>query len=91
MDVCAVFHVVLSRKKKGEERVGVGGRGKYPGAPPHIKGKKRNKPTAGEKRKAIKKKKLLCVNGVYQGRLLRVGRGGSASPNTLLTKIFFNR
>jgi hypothetical protein len=39
MDVCAVFHVVLSRKKEGEERVGVGvgGRGKYPGAPPHIK------------------------------------------------------
>jgi hypothetical protein len=34
MDVCTVFHVVLSRKKKGEERVGVGGRGKYPGAPP---------------------------------------------------------
>jgi hypothetical protein len=48
MDVCAVFHVVLSRKKKGEERVGVGGRGKYPGAPPH-KGKKRKK-----------KKKVTC-------------------------------
>jgi hypothetical protein len=65
MDVCAVFHVVLSRKKKGEERVGVGGRGKYPGAPPHIKRKKRKKPTArylidqyGEKEKAIKKKKI---------------------------------
>jgi hypothetical protein len=43
MDVCAVFHVVLSRKKKGEERVGVGRRGKYPGAPPHIKRKKRKK------------------------------------------------
>jgi hypothetical protein len=43
MDVCAVFHVVLTRKKKGEERVGVGGRGKYPGAPPHTKGKKRKK------------------------------------------------
>jgi hypothetical protein len=62
MDVCAIFHVVLSRKKKGEERVGVGGRGKYPGAPPH-KGKKRKKPTArylidqyGEKGKAKKKK-----------------------------------
>jgi hypothetical protein len=63
MDVCAVFHVVLSRKKKGEERVGVGGRGKYPGAPPH-KGKKRKKPTArylidqySEKGKAKKLKK----------------------------------
>jgi hypothetical protein len=45
------FHgccVVLSRKEKGEERVGVGGRGKYPGAPPHIGKIKRgkNKPTA---------------------------------------------
>jgi hypothetical protein len=62
MDVCAVFHVVLSRKKK-RRRVGVGGRGKYPGAPPH-KGKKRKKPTArylidqyGEKGKAKKKLK----------------------------------
>jgi hypothetical protein len=67
MDVCAVFHVVLSRKKKGEERVGVGGRGKYPGAPPH-KGKKRKKPTArylidqyGENGKAKKKKKVSYV------------------------------
>jgi hypothetical protein len=68
MDVCAVFHVVLSRKKKGAERVGVGGRGKYPGAPPHLKRKKRKKPTArylidqyGEKGKAIKKKKKKNV------------------------------
>jgi hypothetical protein len=60
MDVCAVFHVVLFRKKKGAERVGVGGRGKYPGAPPHLKRKKRKKPTArylidqyGEKGKDI--------------------------------------
>jgi hypothetical protein len=30
-----VFRVVSSRKEKGEERVAVGGRGKYPGAPPH--------------------------------------------------------
>jgi hypothetical protein len=39
---------VSSRKEKGEERVGVGGRGKYPGAPPHHIRKKRgkNKPTA---------------------------------------------
>jgi hypothetical protein len=62
MDVCVVFRVVLSRKEKGEERVGVSGRGKYPGAPPHIREKKRgkNKPTArylidqyGERGKAI--------------------------------------
>jgi hypothetical protein len=39
---------VSSRKRrKGEERVGVGGRGKYPGAPPHhIRKKEKNKPTA---------------------------------------------
>jgi hypothetical protein len=52
MDVCAVFRVVLSRKEKGEER------GKYPEAPPHIKGKKERKKQAdqyGEKGKAIKK------------------------------------
>jgi hypothetical protein len=48
MDVCVVFRVVLSRKEKGEEKVGVGGRGKYPGAPSYIRGKMRgkNKPTA---------------------------------------------
>jgi hypothetical protein len=49
MDVCAVFRVVLFRKEKGEERVGVGGRGKYPGAPPHIKGKKKRKKQADRK------------------------------------------
>jgi hypothetical protein len=43
MDVCAVFRVVLSRTEKGEERVGVGGRGRYPGAPPHVKGKKQER------------------------------------------------
>jgi hypothetical protein len=39
MDVvlCA-FRVV--QKRRGEERVGVGGRGKYPGAPPHHQRKK---------------------------------------------------
>jgi hypothetical protein len=38
---------VVQKKEKGEERVGVGGRGKYPGAPPHhIRKKKKNKPTA---------------------------------------------
>jgi hypothetical protein len=38
----------VQKKEKEEERVGVGGRGKYPGAPPHHIGKKkrRKKPTA---------------------------------------------
>jgi hypothetical protein len=36
---------VVQKKEKGEERVGVGGRGKYPGAPPHhIRKKEKNKP-----------------------------------------------
>jgi hypothetical protein len=43
MDVVCCIRVVLSRKEKGEERVGVGGRGKYPGAPPHIRKKKEEK------------------------------------------------
>jgi hypothetical protein len=38
--VCA-FRVVQERR--GEERVGVGGRGKYPGAPPHHQKGKREK------------------------------------------------
>jgi hypothetical protein len=41
--VCCCIRVVSSRKRRGEERVGVGGRGKYPGAPPHHKGKKEKK------------------------------------------------
>jgi hypothetical protein len=49
MDVCVVFRVVLSRKEKEEERVGVGGRGKYPGAPPHIREKKERKKQADRK------------------------------------------
>jgi hypothetical protein len=37
----------VQKKEKEEERVGVGGRGKYPGTPPHHIGKKRRKkPTA---------------------------------------------
>jgi hypothetical protein len=44
-----VFRVVLSRKEKGEEKVGVGGRGKYPGAPPHIRDKKERKKQADRK------------------------------------------
>jgi hypothetical protein len=49
MDVCVVFRVVLSRKEKGEERVGVSGRGKYLGAPLHIRKKKRKKKQADPK------------------------------------------
>jgi hypothetical protein len=45
--------VVLSRKEKGEERVGVGGRGKYPGAPPHIRKKKREEKTSRPQRYLI--------------------------------------
>jgi hypothetical protein len=37
--VCCGIRVVSSRKRRGE-RVGVGSRGKYPGAPPHRKRKK---------------------------------------------------
>jgi hypothetical protein len=40
--VCCGIRVVSSRKRRGE-RVGVGSRGKYPGAPPHHIGKKRRK------------------------------------------------
>jgi hypothetical protein len=44
--VCCGIRVVSSRKRRGE-RVGVGSRGKYPGAPLHHIGKKRRKkPTA---------------------------------------------
>jgi hypothetical protein len=48
MDVCVCIRVVASRKRRKEKRrVGVGSRGKYPGAPPHHIGKKRRKkPTA---------------------------------------------
>ncbi|KAH0816887.1 hypothetical protein GEV33_005904 [Tenebrio molitor] len=43
--VCCDIRVVSSRKRRGE-RVGVGSRGKYPGAPPHHKGKKKpSRPT----------------------------------------------
>jgi hypothetical protein len=46
--LCVVVFVLCRPEKgKGEERVGgVGGRGKYPGAPPHhIRKKEKNKPT----------------------------------------------
>jgi hypothetical protein len=43
--VCWCIRVVSSRKRR-RERVGVGRRGKYPGAPPHhIKENEKNKPT----------------------------------------------
>jgi hypothetical protein len=37
---------VVQKKEKGEERAGMGGWGKYPGAPPHhIRKTEKNKPT----------------------------------------------
>jgi hypothetical protein len=35
MDVVVIVLCVVQKKEKRVERVGVGGRGKYPGAPPH--------------------------------------------------------
>jgi hypothetical protein len=62
--VCCDIRVVSSRKRRGE-RVGVGSRGKYPGAPPHHKGKRNQADRKryligllGEKGKAKKKKNL---------------------------------
>jgi hypothetical protein len=70
---------VVQKKEKGEERVGVGGRGKYPGAPPHhIRKKEKNKLTAkvpdrpnGKRGKAIKKKiiKRVTKREFYKGRI----------------------
>jgi hypothetical protein len=42
---CCVLYLccVVPEIRKGEERVGVGGRGKYPGAPPHIRKKREEK------------------------------------------------
>jgi hypothetical protein len=39
----------VQKKEEGEERVGVGSRGKYPGALPHHIGKKRKKKKADRK------------------------------------------
>jgi hypothetical protein len=60
MDVVCCIRVVLSRKEKGDERVGVGGRGKYLGAPPHIRKKKRgkNKPIQVPDRPMVKGERL---------------------------------
>jgi hypothetical protein len=69
MDVCAVFHVVLSRKKKRRREGGCGWPGKVPWSPAAQR-KKRKKPTAryhlidqyGEKGKAKKKKTIhICI------------------------------
>jgi hypothetical protein len=63
--VCCDIRVVSSRKRRGE-RVGVGSRGKYPGAPPHHKGKRNQADRKryligllGEKGKAKKKKNII--------------------------------
>jgi hypothetical protein len=37
--LCVVVFVLCRPEKRRGERVGVGSRGKYPGAPPHHKGK----------------------------------------------------
>jgi hypothetical protein len=50
MDVMfVVFVLCRPEKEKGEERMGVGGRGKYPGAPPHHIRKKEKKNQADRK------------------------------------------
>ncbi|KAJ3629664.1 hypothetical protein MTP99_014043 [Tenebrio molitor] len=61
--VCCDIRVVSSRKRRGE-RVGVGSRGKYPGAPPHHKGKK--KPKADRKRTRSNLSIVKIVNCVEQ-------------------------
>jgi hypothetical protein len=53
------IRVVSSRKEKGEERVGMGGRGKYPGAPPHHIRKKRGKTRPDRSRP---KNSFSCAN-----------------------------
>jgi hypothetical protein len=65
--VCCCIRVVSSRKGR-RERVGVGSRGTYPGAPPHHRKNEKNKPTvkvpdrpSGERGKAKKKKKVISV------------------------------
>jgi hypothetical protein len=67
--VCCDIRVVSSRKRRGE-RVDVGSRGKYPGAPPHHKGKRNQADRKryligllGEKGKAKKKKINSKTNG----------------------------
>jgi hypothetical protein len=69
--VCCDIRVVSSRKRRGE-RVGVGSRGKYPGAPPHHRGKMKPKPTV--KRYLIgllgkKKKKENYLSGFIRQQI----------------------
>jgi hypothetical protein len=60
MSCCA--RIVSSRKEKGEERVVVGGRGKYPGAPPHHLRKKE-----GKRKKQLADRKVPERPGVVKG------------------------
>jgi hypothetical protein len=53
---------VSSRKEKGEETVGVGGRGKCPGAPPHHLRKKE-----GKRKKQLADRKVPERQGVVKG------------------------
>jgi hypothetical protein len=79
-ECCVVFVLCCpERKKEKRGRVGVGDRGKYPGAPPHIRKKKggKNKPTArylidqyGERGKATTKKKKKTRRIVFWRLLL---------------------
>jgi hypothetical protein len=69
--VCCDIRVVSSRKRRGE-RVGVGSGGKYPGAPPHHKGKRNQADRKryligllGEKGKAKKKKQQTIQDIVF--------------------------
>jgi hypothetical protein len=80
--VCCDIRVVSSRKRRGE-RVGVGSRGKYPGAPPHHKGKRNQADRKryligllGEKGKA-KKKKILKLISIL---LTNTGNGRTDAP-----------
>ncbi|KAJ3633172.1 hypothetical protein MTP99_010137 [Tenebrio molitor] len=72
MDV-VLYSCCVARKEIGEETVGVGGRGKYPGAPPHHKEKERKK-QAGRKG---------CQRSSCPYGSARSGRSGIANVTTL--------
>jgi hypothetical protein len=59
--VCCCIRVVSSRKRR-RERVGVGSRGKYPGAPPHHR--------KNEKKKQTDRKRYL-IGQVVKGERLK--------------------
>jgi hypothetical protein len=63
--VCCDIRVVSSRKRRGE-RVGVGSRGKYPGAPPQHKGKRNQ---------ADRKRYLIGLLGEGKGKKKKKCRG----------------